>query len=243
MFNLGWTEILLIGVIALVVIGPKDLPEVFRQIGRFSAKLRSMSRDFQRAMEEAAKDSGVNDVVKDLKTATSAKSLGLTAVKDAADKFEKWDPLKPVKAKPATTAAAKPASAENKAASNGADQSGAAEAPAAKAEMGPATKALAEKMAAKRSVLSEAAEKLKEINKQGATPQAAEAAPAVKAATATKSKTAAKPKTAAKSKAVANAPAKAPAKATAKTPAKVAAKPAPKTGAAPARSKSKAAKA
>ena len=106
MFDIGWTELMLIGVVALIVIGPKDLPEMFRTLGRFTAKLRSMSRDFSRAMEQAAKDSGVNDVAKDIRNVASPSSLGLNAVKDAAAKFEKWDPLKA--AKPVQNPAAKP---------------------------------------------------------------------------------------------------------------------------------------
>lgn len=95
MFEIGWTELMLIGIVALIVIGPKDLPDMFRTMGRFTAKMRSMARDFQRAMDQAAKETGVNDIAADLKAATSAKSMGLDAVKDAANRFEKWDPLKP----------------------------------------------------------------------------------------------------------------------------------------------------
>ncbi|NJM82055.1 MAG: twin-arginine translocase subunit TatB [Tabrizicola sp.] len=95
MFDLGMSELLVIGIVALIVIGPKDLPELFRTLGRFTAKMRSMAREFSRAMEAAADESGVKDVAKDVKAMTSAKSLGLDAVKDAATKFEKWDPLKP----------------------------------------------------------------------------------------------------------------------------------------------------
>ncbi len=94
MLDFGWAELLVIGIVALIVIGPEDLPDMFRQLGRFTAKLRRMSREFSRAMEQAAKDSGVKDVVRDLKATTSAKSLGLDAVKSAADRFEKWDPIK-----------------------------------------------------------------------------------------------------------------------------------------------------
>ncbi len=94
MFQIGWAEMMVIGVVALIVIGPEDLPDMFRQIGRFTAKLRSMGRDFQKAMDQAAKDSGVKDVAKDLATITSPKATGLDAVKAAADKFEKWDPVK-----------------------------------------------------------------------------------------------------------------------------------------------------
>ena len=101
MFEIGWTELVLIGIVALIVIGPKDLPDMFRTMGRFTAKLRSMARDFQRAMDQAAKDSGVNDIAADLKAATSAKAMGLDAVKDAATRFEKWDPMKPAAPSPA----------------------------------------------------------------------------------------------------------------------------------------------
>lgn len=98
--DIGWAEMLLIGIVALVVIGPEDLPQMFRQIGRFTAKIRAMSRDFSRAMEQAAKDTGVKDMAKDLRSATSVGGLGLDKVKAAADKFEKWDPIKGNVAKP-----------------------------------------------------------------------------------------------------------------------------------------------
>lgn len=94
MLDIGWAELMVIGVVALVVIGPKDLPDMFRQLGRFMAKIRGMGRDFQRAMDEAARQSGVSEVAKDLKGATSAKAMGLDGLRSAADKFEKWDPIK-----------------------------------------------------------------------------------------------------------------------------------------------------
>ena len=137
MFGIDWPELMVIGLVALIVIGPEDLPEMFRQLGRFTAKLRQMSREFSRAMEQAAKDTGVKDVATDLKGMTSARSLGLDAVKDAASKFEKWDPLKSVSAPtmPARSLAPPPMPATPEAgavvdpvangASNGADSSAA----------------------------------------------------------------------------------------------------------------------
>jgi sec-independent protein translocase protein TatB len=93
MGGLGMAELMVIGIVALIVIGPKDLPEMFRQLGRFTAKARAMAGEFSRAMEQAAKESGAADAANDLKNIASAKSMGLDKVRSAVDGFEKWDPL------------------------------------------------------------------------------------------------------------------------------------------------------
>ncbi len=172
MLNFGWAEMLVIGVVALIVIGPEDLPDMFRQLGRFTAKLRSMSREFSRAMEQAAKETGVKDVAKDLKNVTSSKALGLDAVKSAADKFEKWDPIKNA-AKPTVAAKplvpppmpASPASVEVDDLAEAADDLAEhAEPAAAVTSHGPATQALYDKKAAREAVMREQAAKLKAID-------------------------------------------------------------------------------
>ena len=96
MFDFGFGELLLIGIVALVFLGD-DLPNVFRQLGRFTGKMRRMAREFQRAMEDAADEAGVKDAAKTFKDATNPSKMGLDKITEAAEKFEKWDPTKPSK--------------------------------------------------------------------------------------------------------------------------------------------------
>ncbi|GAA6200424.1 Sec-independent protein translocase protein TatB [Aquicoccus sp. SU-CL01552] len=95
MFDLGWTELLVIGIVALIVVGPKDLPVLFRNIGRWVGKARGMAREFSRAMNEAADESGMRDVAKTFKTATNPVGSALDGVKEAArDMTAGLDPTK-----------------------------------------------------------------------------------------------------------------------------------------------------
>ncbi len=88
MFDIGWSELLIIGIVALIVVGPKDLPGMFRTLGRFTGKMRGMAREFQRAMNQAADESGVKDISKEIKAAASPKKFGLDAVRSAAKDFQ-----------------------------------------------------------------------------------------------------------------------------------------------------------
>lgn len=94
MFDLGWTELLLIGIVALIVVGPKDLPGLFRSVGRFVGKAKGMAREFSRAMEDAADDAGVKDISTSIKAAANPKQFGLDKVKEATDSFKNWEPGK-----------------------------------------------------------------------------------------------------------------------------------------------------
>jgi sec-independent protein translocase protein TatB len=62
MFDIGWTELLLIAVVAIVVIGPKDLPRAMRSVGQWTTKVKRMAGDFQRQFNEAVREAELDDV-------------------------------------------------------------------------------------------------------------------------------------------------------------------------------------
>jgi sec-independent protein translocase protein TatB len=70
MLDIGWAELLLIGIVALIVVGPKELPTLFRTVGQFTGRARAMAREFQRSLEQAADQSGFNDATKSFKAAS-----------------------------------------------------------------------------------------------------------------------------------------------------------------------------
>ncbi|MEM9476307.1 MAG: Sec-independent protein translocase protein TatB [Pseudomonadota bacterium] len=111
MFDIGWSELLVVGVVALIVLGPRDFTQMFRQMGKFTARMRNMAGEFKRAMNDAADQSGMKETAQGLKGMTSAKNMGLDSLDNATDSFGKWDPSKP--AAPSTP---KPAEGANTAA-------------------------------------------------------------------------------------------------------------------------------
>jgi sec-independent protein translocase protein TatB len=78
---MGSTELLLIGLVALIVVGPKELPGMFRMLGQATGKIRKMAREFTRAMEDAADDAGVGDLTSSLRNIADPRKMGLDAVK------------------------------------------------------------------------------------------------------------------------------------------------------------------
>ena len=64
MFDIGWSELLVIAVVAIVVIGPKDLPAALRTFGKWTGKMKRMARDFQSQFNEALREAELDDVKK-----------------------------------------------------------------------------------------------------------------------------------------------------------------------------------
>ena len=139
MLDIGWSELLVIGVVALIVVGPKDLPKLFRSLGQWVGKARGMARDFQRAMNDAADESGMSDIKKSFDQAASVKNMGM----------DNWD-----KAMPGTSDEATPVSGAKDAAKPNAqpaaEKKASKEAAAKPAGKKPAVKSAAKKPAAKK---------------------------------------------------------------------------------------------
>ena len=74
MFDLGWQEIFVIGTVALIVVGPKDLPKLFNKVGRVFGKIKQISREFYDQINEAAEMEEINNLKKDLSEHTGLDS-------------------------------------------------------------------------------------------------------------------------------------------------------------------------
>ncbi|MBO0141541.1 twin-arginine translocase subunit TatB [Agrobacterium sp. Ap1] len=81
MFDIGWTELLVIAVVLIVVVGPKDLPPMIRAFGKMTANFRKMAGDFRTQFDEALREADMDDV---RKTISDAQKLNPTnALRDA----------------------------------------------------------------------------------------------------------------------------------------------------------------
>lgn len=65
-FGIGYTELVVVALVAVIVIGPKDLPKVLRAFGRTMQKVRGMAREFQGHLDQAMREAGVDDIKKEI---------------------------------------------------------------------------------------------------------------------------------------------------------------------------------
>jgi sec-independent protein translocase protein TatB len=70
LLDFGWSELMLIGFVALIVIGPKDLPKALRVAGFWVRKARTLSREFQSSIEQMVREAELDEVRQELKKAT-----------------------------------------------------------------------------------------------------------------------------------------------------------------------------
>ncbi len=155
MFDLGWSEMLLIGIVALVVVGPKELPGLFRSIGLAVGKARGLAREFSRAMEAAADESGMKEIDKTIRAATKPVQFATDRLREqtgAGGRKPAIPPLNPGAPLPASPPAEAVAPAEGPAAPTLAPA-----APVAWTATVTATEALAQRRAEERAALVEAA--------------------------------------------------------------------------------------
>src|SRR5947199_3806208 len=101
MFDVSWGKLVIIGVVALIVIGPKELPGVLRSVGHWMGKIRRMASEFQGQFQEAMREAEMSDLKKhadDLNNVTKSLTSGL----------DPYDIMRDVNAetKPAATEAA-----------------------------------------------------------------------------------------------------------------------------------------
>lgn len=71
MFDFAWSEIMVIALIALVVIGPKDLPRVLRTLGKYASRARVIAREFQGSIDQMIRESELDEVRREVQKAAS----------------------------------------------------------------------------------------------------------------------------------------------------------------------------
>jgi len=128
-FDIGWGELVLIGIVALIVIGPKELPTVLRTVGQWMTKIRRMAGEFQNQFQEAMREAEMADL-----------KQHFDAIQDAAKDIRGFDPATHIRDQVEGAAAEKPADAPPSALAPGAAPP-AVPAPSAPEPVPPATEA------------------------------------------------------------------------------------------------------
>ena len=98
MFDIGWGEFLVIGIVALIAIGPKELPAVLRAVGQWVTKLRRMATEFQSQFQEAIREAEMADLKKEVDEMT-----------EKAKDYAHFDPIGDIRKEIETISADKPA--------------------------------------------------------------------------------------------------------------------------------------
>ncbi|GAB5449082.1 Sec-independent protein translocase protein TatB [Gymnodinialimonas sp.] len=113
--DIGGMELLVIGIVALIVVGPKDLPGMFKKLGQMVARVRAMGREFTNAMNAAADDTGMSEMNRDLRSAAKFTNPKAMAKEMMGDVMEDIDPSKYEEGSATRIIAEKKASAQKEA--------------------------------------------------------------------------------------------------------------------------------
>lgn len=89
MFDIGWSELVVIGVVALIAIGPKELPGVLRSVGQWVGKIKRMAGEFQGQFQEAMREAEVADLKKQFDEASAAATDFTSGLSDPLDNMRK----------------------------------------------------------------------------------------------------------------------------------------------------------
>lgn len=92
--DIGGMELLVIGIVALIVVGPKDLPGMFKKLGQMVARVRAMGREFTNAMNAAADGTGMTEMNRDLRDAAKFTNPKAMAKEMMGDVMDDIDPSK-----------------------------------------------------------------------------------------------------------------------------------------------------
>jgi sec-independent protein translocase protein TatB len=126
MFDIGWTELVVIGIVALIVIGPRELPKTLRTIGQMMTKVRRMASEFQGQFNDAIREAELDELRKEAEKLTNIKNpLGdldsiKSEIESAMDPASKPASPPPAPAIEPTEAKSEPAPAEASAESSNA---------------------------------------------------------------------------------------------------------------------------
>jgi sec-independent protein translocase protein TatB len=114
MFDISWGELVLIGIVALIVIGPKELPGVLRSLGQWTAKIKHMAGEFQGQFQEAMREAEMADLKKqaDNLTGTVSDIANFDPMKETQAQMERAFAGESEPAKPSTEQAEAAASVQ-----------------------------------------------------------------------------------------------------------------------------------
>ena len=90
-FGIGYTEMFVVAVVAIIVIGPKDLPKVLRALGKTVAKMRGMAREFQGHLDQAMKETGFDEVKKEFDNIKKSTNIVEPVKKTVTDDVKKQE--------------------------------------------------------------------------------------------------------------------------------------------------------